>query len=747
MTTLMSGRRASALFSLCLLAILAQVRPTFAEKCTDDPEAYETAQYTVRRVRIDTPLAWLLASVGNVTDQILTDKEMPIKANDDFRKQAFDDGFVFVNNKFPPLQVRPGTRFASRAAYPDIENCNATTKHLDIVYRVYSLSFSNYLTRTFEFRRKEEASRGVPETTATKRLSQFMVRPYAGYNRSRGVFGGTSFSAQVPTQFIKNVTLNSSGSSSSSEISFNASGSRERERGPVRYTEWDFEYFRTDVPSGAVDLKRATGRAQIIAATRSLGSKELIVRFGGSVEGGNRQTDLAAVELPSDAIASSGHKAVKAFVGGSLNWGRHAFKTSYGAQFGNAGDDFKLDYVKQVLDAGADLRFLPWESHHPVTIQGRFAAGTINTRGRLPVAERFIGGNTEQNFLSGSTWVIQENPLIRSFPQNRFARAQGEGVFGGERFFSANLTLTATVWGRPLVPKEVMDYCAKPNLETEEAVADDDDICLTLDEAVALGLSVAESGIKSAYVSDTPEFKAMSEQVKKLKDPLVELVNELTLVQKLTDPAVQAALQKLYQPPPTPDLQPSGTFAAVAKSVTKILSDMKEDKVNRADVRTLTVGLQSKPNSSRIEKMAADLGSLAALLPSVQAGRIETLRQTFLTTGEMIKVEFNKLVNSDIDKEAERKAKRDMVYPTRVINELTHEANLYSVSPVAFLDAARLWQSKNRPDSLRYGVGAGGRFTLVSLDVTAGYAWNIHPRPGEGRGAFVFSMELSNLFR
>ena len=733
------------LFSLFLFAILAYSHPAFAAKCEDKEEAYEKDKYTVRHVRIDTPVDWLFGSVGDAIKRILTDKDMPIKAHHFFTTKAFDDGFIFVNNNFNPLQAVPKARFAARLAYPFIENCDGS--QLDVVYRVYSLSLSNYLIRNFELGGKREVSRAVPETQTTSRLAHFYVQPNVGYNRSRAVFGGASLLAQIPSRFINNVSLESSGSTSSSEVGLDASGSRERERGLIRYTEWNFEYFRDDIQEGALDLKRATGRAQILAATRPIGDQELTLRFGGAIEGGNRQTDENAAELPADALASSGHKAIKLFVGASMNAGRHDFKASYGVQFGNAGEGTKIDYIKQVFDAGANLRLFPWDHHYPIALEGRFAAGIISNKGVLPVAERFFGGNVEENFLSGSTWGIQSNPFIRSYPQNRFAYARAGDVFGGERFVSANLTIVATVWAEPLVPKEVMNYCARPKLPSDETAPEnpEDGTCLSYDEAVEIALSVAESSIKSSYLSEKKKFREMTENVKSLAKPLEELRGELSRVRQNSDPAVQTALTKLYDPPPPGATEASGSFAYVHKTTKKILADIEDEKVTRGDVKILAVGVRNEP--SYIQDMAVDLEALAALLPSTQAASITALRGTFAAQGEIIKTKFDEAMKTTEAAEAETQAKEEMRYPTRVMKELSHEANLYSFSPVAFFDVARLWQSPNQPGDVRRGAGVGGRFSLLSFDVTAGYSWNIHPRPGEGRGAFVFSLGLSNLFR
>jgi hypothetical protein len=52
-----------------------------------------------------------------------------------------------------------------------------------------------------------------------------------------------------------------------------------------------------------------------------------------------------------------------------------------------------------------------------------------------------------------------------------------------------------------------------------------------------------------------------------------------------------------------------------------------------------------------------------------------------------------------------------------------------------------------RLSETRYGLGTGIKFSLVTMDVTAGYCWNITRKPGEPRGAFVFSLDISDLFR
>ena len=48
---------------------------------------------------------------------------------------------------------------------------------------------------------------------------------------------------------------------------------------------------------------------------------------------------------------------------------------------------------------------------------------------------------------------------------------------------------------------------------------------------------------------------------------------------------------------------------------------------------------------------------------------------------------------------------------------------------------------------VHYAVGPGVRFSLVTLDFTAGYAFNLNRQPNERRGSLMFSMTISDLFR
>jgi len=98
---------------------------------------------------------------------------------------------------------------------------------------------------------------------------------------------------------------------------------------------------------------------------------------------------------------------------------------------------------------------------------------------------------------------------------------------------------------------------------------------------------------------------------------------------------------------------------------------------------------------------------------------------------------------------AKKKADTDIGYINRTLDIIVKQMTITSVSPVFVFDAARLSPQPAGPlAGNRYGVGGGIRLTLVStVSFTLGYAANVHPRPGEGKGALFFTLTTRNLFQ
>lgn len=95
----------------------------------------------------------------------------------------------------------------------------------------------------------------------------------------------------------------------------------------------------------------------------------------------------------------------------------------------------------------------------------------------------------------------------------------------------------------------------------------------------------------------------------------------------------------------------------------------------------------------------------------------------------------------------ERWARQQNDYFVRALDVTFREMNLAAVSPVLAFDSVRLGPSRSGFPAVRYGIGPGIRFSIVSFQVTAGYSFNPDPQPSEKFGAFFFSMNVIDLFR
>jgi len=719
----MSNRPGRSVFLSAAILVLwtsfAAAAPLAGNQCTESPKTYEEANYRVGDVRIDTPLDWLFRSVDRKLNAILSDPSMPIKKGALFRKIDEDEGFIKVKQSFPELAVGPMDRIAVRLAKPTLQNCDTQAKTLDVVYRVYTLSFSYYLSRAFETGKKDEVKRSVLETGATRLLANYFPQPLFGYNRSRNLFGGSRLTIQQPADLLDKIVLDVSGSSRSSAAKAEAIGERDFQNGFIRHLDYQLLYSHSDMPSTSTALKEGLGLTQIIAATRILGSRELILRFGASFDAGHKQTDLTQAQVLPGDVPQSPYGSLKTFAGGTMRLGRHALKASYGLQLGSARKEAQLDYIKQVFDAGANLRFLV-RDHRPITLDLQFTGGAIRNRGRVPTAEHFFGGNSERNFIVSDTWTIRSDPFIRSFPQNRLAQTTAAGIVGGDSFFSANITAAATVWGKPLVPTEILK---------------DPDF----NQMVEFEFGTAETALKLDYLSNTPEFNKVGEMVMPISTKLAEIAALLTaLANQQLGSDIDGQIQLCR-----------ADIDDVSETVTKLKQDLEEGSPRSADIRNLVVGFPDKkpPISSEVSELTDDLTDLKDMDGVPDPAAIQKLIAELDGERAAMAQAFLDVNQSQVAERATRQAHQDMKYPRRVFSEVSREANLIAVSPVLIFDAARLRQNAFASGSVRYGVGGGVRVSVVSLEVTAGYALNPNRKPWESRGAVLFTMEVSNLFR
>ncbi len=851
-----------------LLALLVACLPVLAQQtgvCKNDGGFYTQQGYTVKKIIIETPLSghlplgFLFGLESRLQTYLAATKlELPLKegqpfSNNDYAQTAFRLAQLFGS-------LRPGERF--RVAYPvaELRGCDDNARTLDVSYRVYTSDYLSFLSRAFEAQPEKISRALLPQALTT--TSKFLPAPFVGYNRSRGIFGGARLSINTPLGPLKRADVEVSGSSSSATVQLGLIGDHKFKAGVMDHVEGRLGYRYFDLPADTIRHKGGALLAQAFASTKPLSWHNLVLRFGSSLEGGHLQTDLSEPAAIATNLLRTSYGALKMYVGGTTKFGRQSLKASYGLQLGQAGKEVKVDYVKQVFDAAYSVRFLP-RDHLPLQLDTQFSAGVINSSsGRIPLAERFYGGNTRRNFLQGDDWQINSDVFLRSFPQNRLNRIGLLGPLGGKNFFSLNLTASQTIWNRTLVPKELLHDPAlytdlkiqlRGALETQRGALELSLLSET-DGFRDLALEVEKLGEKLGAIKaalNTPKMLALTGDVSDLRseadsltddalapiaefrksknkdlDPIITLVRDFDSETPAAAGACVVAVEELLLQLTTPELE------AQKNHLRQLATDLRTSKMRAGEqyqaIRNLLV---IKPEdlkdaqqpvaevTQRLNNIEGELNRLALEInPETSDDRRKELRlriklaQGFVTealndaklstnsdttnavkglsllaegfevavarlTGVIKSIndlkpllagldqsqktlteESNKLAKLQQEiKRAYMKIPRTrpqlqsaeaVDYTGHVFDVIFREMNLVAISPVVMLDVARLGpQTSPIYRGLRYGIGGGVKFSLVTFNITAAYSWNANRRPGEGRGAFVFSMDISDLFR
>lgn len=412
-----------------------------------------------------------------------------------------------------------------------------------------------------------------------------------------------------------------------------------------------------------------------------------------------------------DGAARSPYGAIKAYTGIEGQPGGGDLTFSYGLQLGKASPGVSLDYTKHFLDATFTREWFPTKDRHKsIAVEARFTAGF--STGTLPLVERFWGGNQEQYFINGDSWQILDEPFIRSFSANRFAFTN-IGIFGGDSFLSTNATVAYPFfYHRPLVPKVILQ---------------DPDFAGALDGALNNSTRVLEN----SHLSDVPQFVAFRKDVLSFVGPLQDLrqaLNQLGATSTTKD-----ALQDLNDL----DVQ---------------FQNMRDPKFAdpSAPVVWVAVGFPDRFTDALLVTLADDLDSVVMALPtaSPRANDLRT-RQTTLRNAVQDPATGFTVRYSQLDLSiAKQEAAAEMKLPISVLHRFLNELNLASISPVVFTDAARLQSHLliNNP-GWRYGLGPGVRFSLINVNLTLGYSFNIARRAGEPIGAFNVGLSFGDLFR
>jgi hypothetical protein len=120
------------------------------------------------------------------------------------------------------------------------------------------------------------------------------------------------------------------------------------------------------------------------------------------------------------------------------------------------------------------------------------------------------------------------------------------------------------------------------------------------------------------------------------------------------------------------------------------------------------------------------------------ANGIDTLMGDIKTLGKKIDA-----ANDLPSAKYEDQAWQNLASGHRAIDVFLHQLNIYSISPVAIFDAARVWPVN---EGIRYGMGPGLRLSLVNANFTFGYAFNPQRTGSEKAGAIFLKLDVTSVF-
>ncbi|HEX5885998.1 MAG TPA: hypothetical protein VFY67_15750, partial [Pyrinomonadaceae bacterium] len=501
--------------------VLAQTATDTKGECTQIPLLYQLANYKVENITIK-PLFKFLPG-GPQLQQALA-AAIAKQPRNPTGEQRFDTVEVSrleadLNHELFLLTLSGQTGLIY--GRHRLINCDEQARTLDIQYQTLIIARPSYLTTSYEANARREKNKEANGKIEEDRTNLSVV-PFAGYNRSRSIYGGAEVTYDSNTAMVRKLELNTSGSGSSAVVQADATGSKEFSSGPFSYAEWKAAYRFSNIPTDGFELKDGTVAARVFAATRPIGPRKLFFRFGASVEGGNRQSDVPQTVAETATVISSGYGALKLYAGASLTSRKQDWKASYGLQLGNDGDDFGVDYRKHIFDAAYRLRFLP-APYKPFQLDAQFTAGSLSNVSAIPVGERFFGGNAEQEFIQGDSWRIRSNPFIRSFPQNRLNGSDGAIAVGGDRFVSINLTVAQTVWQKRLIPAEIAQ---DPDVNTGLGGQLLSARLYLREQAVQGSLEILQLEDQVGCIDESSDRHCLTPVVNQLKSSLTKLLSE-----------------------------------------------------------------------------------------------------------------------------------------------------------------------------------------------------------------------------
>ena len=695
--------------------VISGAFPAGAQTCSNprNTQFYEDHHYTVRAVTITSPFSFFFLVKQRF--RAIVDG-LPLKAGDPFSRALYDaQGSTVEEEVRKDSALGKDTPAKVVVSTGGIESCVETGDHLtvDIVYHVFSTDPLPAAVASPDMR---QAAIGQQATAPAESTSQpdYKIIPKLSYDHTRRGFGGVYFARRMPGGVDNFVDLSAQGSSSSKALNGQVHWAANVGKEFLDKAEFNLAYSYTDMSTLSARLTKgiALGHFQAVSKPIDTEPARFLIRYGAGLDQGNQQSGSTSIPLPPDTIGNSAIGSVR-FYGGLTAVSNHfEGAASYGLQIGGPGLT-ELGFAKHIGDVSFSAR-VPGGSHSPFDFTVRATAGGI-TRGsgnnRIPINDRFFGGNTVSAFIPGDNWTIPNGPLVRSIATNRFA---GGGGFGGTSFYSLNATVGKVLWASPIIPRDV---------DTPD-----------FGERIGAAEASAQNWFADDFEGASPFFAALIRDVPpKMKSDVDAASAEFKAIRAASPGGVSATLNSALNA-----AEHTATRAQQAVGHAADPAARGPDSMSRLR--------QWIGPASQFRALAKQVRAIKSLVDASAGATLEGIAASIDTHLKDLQDAFKSIDEGPERAAAKEKARLFMLRPRAVVDALRFEANRYAVSLVGLADIGRLW-----PDPLgtRYAYGFGGRFSLVTVNFTLGYAINPNPHRelGQGRGAAFFSITYTNLFR
>lgn len=343
---------------------------------------------------------------------------------------------------------------------------------------------------------------------------------------------------------------------------------------------------------------------------------------------------------------------------------------------------FNLSYGLQ-LGRVPDSGVVSYSKHiADLAYDARFKAIQIESRFNAGVLLRHGPTPYNERFFGGGAQTPFLGSANWSIQANPIVRSIPNFWLNADRFAAYNLTAAAPVWRLPLVPREV-----RADPEIRDAITG----LLNSAETLIAALERVKDTAHQALFVTREAFQSTIEAVgtRATVLGLGQCSDQAdTLVAQIADLKRSTYWGPFLNPPSDPDDVTLPSLQAVCFTGT---------------------------HDAEMLRLAAD----------VEKHRLRILEQ-------VSKIDLAK---------AMRVAQQQMAFPRRTVNTMIDDMDIFSISPVALADAARIGPRNY------YAVGGGVRLTLASsVHFTLTYAYNPSRLPGDRPGALLISLGFANLF-